>query len=324
MNPMRQTAIVLLAGLAVVGPALAQEDERDARLEEARDRLEEAAREIAKLSGQIAADFTREIHIGHRRAMLGINIGPSDGEEGVEVQGVTPGGPADEAGIRAGDVLLSFNGEPLGTSGQPATRGLLRLMEEVESGDTVTLGYRRDGRENSAVVTVTDLQHGGVLAFGLDGEELELDFVVPEFDFGAMLRDPFYSSWGRMELVELTPGLGRYFGTDEGVLVVRAPDDATLQLHDGDVIVAIDGRRPSGPKHALRILRSYEGGETVTLEIMREQRPVTLKIEIPEDSRHARGARFELPHIRRPRGAQVVPLETRVVPLETWVVPLET
>ncbi len=76
MNPMRQTAIVLLAGLAVVGPALAQEDERDARLEEARDRLEEAAREIAKLSGQIAADFTQEIHIGHRRAMLGINIGP--------------------------------------------------------------------------------------------------------------------------------------------------------------------------------------------------------------------------------------------------------
>ena len=60
--------------------------------------------------------------------------------------------------------------------------------------------------------------------------------------------------FGSAELVPLTPKLGQYFGTEKGLLVVRAPDDSRLKLEDGDVIVDIDGRTPSSPSHALRIL----------------------------------------------------------------------
>src|SRR2546430_13415861 len=39
-----------------------------------------------------------------------------------------------------------------------------------------------------------------------------------------------------LELATLTPRLGSYFGSEKGVLVVRAPADGALKLEDGDVI----------------------------------------------------------------------------------------
>ena len=90
-----------------------------------------------------------------------------------------------------------------------------------------------------------------------------------------------------MELVDLTPDLGKYFGTDEGVLVVRAPKDEALQLKDGDVILNIDNREPESPEHALRILRSYSQGETLEIQVMRQKRRRTLDITVPDRSDEA-------------------------------------
>ena len=64
----------------------------------------------------------------------------------------------------------------------------------------------------------------------------------------------------------LTPQLGSYFGTSEGVLVVRAPEEEGLKLQDGDVILSIDGRKPTSGSHATRILRSYQPGEKLTMQ----------------------------------------------------------
>ena len=64
-----------------------------------------------------------------------------------------------------------------------------------------------------------------------------------------------------MELASLTPKLGAYFGANEGVLVVKAPENDVFKLEDGDVIQSIDGRKPDDGGHAMRILRSYQSGE---------------------------------------------------------------
>jgi S1-C subfamily serine protease len=85
-----------------------------------------------------------------------------------------------------------------------------------------------------------------------------------------------------MELATLTPRLGSYFGSDKGVLVVRAPADGTLRLEDGDVILAIDGREPRSGSHATRILSSYQSGEKVTLRIIRQHKALDLETTIPE------------------------------------------
>ncbi len=98
----------------------------------------------------------------------------------------------------------------------------------------------------------------------------------------------FASPWahtglGDLELVELNEGLGRYFGTDKGLLVVKAPKSDAFDLQDGDVIQNIDGREPKGVRHALRILGSYAAGEKLKLGIMRDKKRRTIDVEIPVD-----------------------------------------
>ena len=81
----------------------------------------------------------------------------------------------------------------------------------------------------------------------------------------------------------MSEGLGSYFNTDRGLLVIGVGDENPLGLKDGDVLLAIDGREPESATHAARILRSYAPGEEAAVEIMRERRKQTLKVEIPSD-----------------------------------------
>ena len=85
-----------------------------------------------------------------------------------------------------------------------------------------------------------------------------------------------------MELASITPKLGSYFGASEGVLVVQAPQDAAFKLEDGDVIQAIDGRKPEDGAHAMRILRSYKAGEKLNLSVLRQRKSLTLAVTMPE------------------------------------------
>ncbi|HET7600048.1 MAG TPA: PDZ domain-containing protein, partial [Gemmatimonadales bacterium] len=79
-----------------------------------------------------------------------------------------------------------------------------------------------------------------------------------------------------LELAPMNPELGQYFGASEGVLVVSAPKGTALGVKGGDVILAVDGRKPSGPAHLLRILRSYDRGETVKLDVLRNHKRETV------------------------------------------------
>ena len=84
-----------------------------------------------------------------------------------------------------------------------------------------------------------------------------------------------------MELVAMTPKLGKYFGTDKGVLVVRAPRASELKLEEGDVILDIDGRVPQNGAHALRILSSYQPGEKLSINVLRDRKQVKLAVTVP-------------------------------------------
>src|SRR6187402_2668645 len=108
---MKHWILALLPG-AVLGVAAAATAAEPAasveqRLQDAQRRLEDAAREIAELSGEAAGpdSFPQFEYFvpGPRRAMLGVNLGgaePNGG--GVRIESVSPGGPAEEAGVKAG------------------------------------------------------------------------------------------------------------------------------------------------------------------------------------------------------------------------------
>ena len=69
--------------------------------------------------------------------------------EGLYVQGVTPGGPAAMAGLRADDVITKIDGEPATSNVQ-----LQELTLTKKPGDTVSVEYSRDGQSATATVTL--------------------------------------------------------------------------------------------------------------------------------------------------------------------------
>jgi S1-C subfamily serine protease len=265
----------------------AEERKREAeeRMREAEQRLQEAAREIAELTtrlmGEAGSTALQEISVRARRAMLGINIGPVGGpdvrEDGVRILGVTPGGPAAQAGLRSDDVLIAIDGRALDWSeDQSPVEKLQETLGGTEPGTQLELEYRR-GNE-TARVSVEPRPWSRVF---FDPEALR-GLVPPDGPAAPVfLRRMMIDTWGDMELVTLSPGLGGYFGVDEGVLVVRAPADPALGLRDGDVIVDIAGRKPVDPGHVVRILRSYAPGERLVMTVVREGRRQTLEADIP-------------------------------------------
>jgi S1-C subfamily serine protease len=220
---------------------------------------------------------------------------------GARVAGVTPNGPADRANVRTGDIVVRINGARLaalaGRADTPddQSRPGLRLIEiasRLDEGDTVRLELRRDSRP----MTVT-FQAG----------ESDADVIVQRFReampfMGEKLQmSPFEGAGGRvsiralagisealadLELVKVNAGLGEYFGTAEGLLVVDTPDSSSLGLRAGDVILTIGGRRPTSPAHAMRILGTYDAGESVAFEVMRQKHRITVNGRMPaEDHR---------------------------------------
>jgi S1-C subfamily serine protease len=298
---------IMLAGLAaaltlLAAPVAARADEEPAqaaqreKLEEAQRRLEEAAREVAELSSQVYGPALRDVlrlRAGSpRRAMLGINLGGAEpGARGVRVVGVSPGGPAADAGVLAGDVIVAIDGQPVEQG-----RDLTARMREVDPGQKVKLGLRRDGKERDVLV----IARAADLARWTDEDGVPAPGVPPVPPVPGM-RHFLLEGLGDAEFATVTPKLGRYFGTERGVLVLRVPPDAGVGLEEGDVILEIGGRAPDSGGHAMRILRSYQPGEEVTLRIMRDRKARELTLELP-DGPPGRAPRPAPPPPPRPPG----------------------
>ena len=68
---------------------------------------------------------------------------------GASISEVTPDSPAEEAGLRKDDVITSVDGTPVADGVE-----LIVAIREHQPGDTIELGYERDGEERTAEVTL--------------------------------------------------------------------------------------------------------------------------------------------------------------------------
>ncbi len=257
--------------------------------------------------------------LARRRAKLGVTLqmrGAENDSIGATIQGVTPGGPAAKAGLRSGDIVTRFNGKSLVRAERErddrdrdkdrdrdqdrdrpddqeslAAVRLIEMVAKLEPGDTVALEYRRgkDAEPRTArVVTSKEFAMGG---------DRNFSFNFPEDGDRVMRRMPrlpggegpnawvmaFGGRFADLELAPVNAELGAYFGTSDGVLVINAPAKNSLGLKSGDVVLSIEGRAARGPASLLRILRSYEEGDVVKLEIMRNKSRQTITSKMTRD-----------------------------------------
>jgi len=264
-----------------------QEAVLQARLDAARQRMEVAAQQLAALSAQMYGPVMRRFQgfEGPSHAIIGVQLERSSGMAGARVREVSPGGPAERAGIRGGDLIIAVNGTNV--RGEQSARRVIELLRGVRPGDKVNLSVVRAGKTRDLTVTARPDWYGAYLARQLP--EVPVPPVPPLPPFKALAAwegAPMIISGpvADMELARLTPGLGRYFGTSVGVLVVRAPPHGALGLQDGDVILSIGGREPIDSSHVIRILASYDPGEKISMDVMRAHRRIRIATTLPAAS----------------------------------------
>ncbi len=266
----------LLLGAALLAPAGAAAQQDSAQW---RDR----DRDNCICLGDAPVDFSGMSFFRGGRARIGVYLGEAtqvDGRTGVEVMEVVDDGPADEAGLMDGDVITSINGSELGDDPGDA---LVEALADVEPGDTVSLTYYRDGDRHTADVVTDDggmftLVSPGSGTFSLrSAPRLGMAYMEGMGDRAGVITPRVLlrriTSDG-LDLTEINPALGEYFGTDEGVLVLDIDDDSALGLQPGDVILTIDGRDATDPAHVRAILSSYRDDENITFGVLRHQREI--------------------------------------------------
>jgi S1-C subfamily serine protease len=294
---MTRRILTAALALAVVLPTLAAAQERE------RTRSRGAVRERPKV--QV---------FSFNRARLGITVqtkaDPETDRYGAKIVSVVEDGPADEAGIKEGDIITRFGSTSLAgakpedhdenseVSG-PGLR-LVELAQDLDEGDTVKVEYRRDGSSHTATIVAEEM--GDEFAFRrFPGP----DMVMPKLEGPGVFQ--FHGEPGEMrlfegpgnfsmvmghnrglQLVEMNADLGEYFGTTEGLLVTQPSSDSSIPLRSGDVILTIDGRKPSSISHAFRIIGSYEDGETVRAEVMRKRQRVNVEWTVKESENRVR------------------------------------
>lgn len=251
------------------------------------------------------------------RAHLGLEISilpNSNDSYGVTVESVVPRGPADLAGLQAGDIITKVNTISIGSDtageqagvGQRFSAAIATLEPDKEA---IFLIRRGDLTLSLKLVPDRDRSVIRMSVSGIPGRETGF----PDFDMpsrrggrfgpppGSSLRSSF-SSLSRLSLAPVNQDLSGSLGVPVGVLVIAITPpgvvvinglpvsdrqrrdmgirDSTpdpLELRTGDVITAVDGRAISTPEQFLRVIGSYRRGDDIHLTVTRQKREILIK-----------------------------------------------
>lgn len=206
-----------------------------------------------------------------RRGWLGVRIQTvtddiadslgMDEAYGALIAGVTEGGPAEEAGIEAGDVVLTFNGERV-----PSMRDLPRMVADTQIGTKVDVEVLRKGETVTIPVTLGRLEEAekAALAAEQGGEGAAPDAEQSEVEEQEILG---------MTLTVLTDDLRDKFDLSDdidGVLVSAVDPDgpaAEKRVQAGDLIVEVAQESVSSPADVVEKVEALktEGRKTALL-----------------------------------------------------------
>jgi serine protease Do len=230
------------------------------------------------------------------------------GLAGAVVEEVRSATPAAKAGLKSGDVILSFDGERVRSA-----RQLERLVAETPPGRSVRVAVQRGGSKVDLDVTPEAPANAlyGPFKFEPEGgltqtfPRVERDFrrrlPAMEFDFDGPEK---FHGWnlipgqGRLgvQVQELSDQLASYFGVKSGVLVADVDEGSAADkagVKAGDIITAVNGQDVSDPMELRREVGKTDEGRATDLSVVRDKKTLTLKVEPAEASKPSR------PRVRR-------------------------
>ena len=205
-------------------------------------------------------------------------------ERGAEVTMVDQDGPAGKAGLKEGDVVMTFNGEKV-----ESAEALKRMIHETPPGRSVPLVVSRNGQMMNLNAQLADRRE---LARSMNFNPPHvvippippmppIHVEVPNVQVFTTSSTPRVG----ISIEALTPQLGDFFGAPNGQgVLVRSVEKGSpadqAGLKAGDVIVKVGGERITDSGDWRMTMREKTG--PVPFTIMRDKREQTVNVKIPE------------------------------------------
>ena len=172
-------------------------------------------------------------------------------KNGVTVSDVTSGGPADQAGIKAGDTIVAVDGKPIKDGDE--------LVGEISSrkpGSKIKLGFVREGKQQDATVTVGDRAKLYASRLGSEEEDNTPETQPAEGKLGITVRPITQELADRLNVPrkgvivqDVKPGS---FGED-------------INLQRGDIILEINKQPVNGEEDFRKIQSQLKSGQDVAM-----------------------------------------------------------
>lgn len=209
----------------------------------------------------VAYDIAQQLRTTGKitRGRIGVVIQPvtkelADGfglpkPQGALVNSVEKGGPADKAGIEAGDVILRFDGKAITSS-----EDLPRIVGASRPGSKATAQVWRNKTSREVQLVVTELQEDSRTQRGGRGQKPPA--AVP-------------SAYG-MALSDLTDAQRKELKAESGVLVGEVQGAAARAgMRRGDVILAVNNQDVKTVEQFNQLMSQFEKGRIVALLVRR-------------------------------------------------------
>jgi serine protease Do len=205
------------------------------------------------------------------RGWMGVTIGPMTEDlaatydlseaKGAVVNSVTPGSPAEDAGIEPEDVILAADDREIGDNSD-----LSRYIASKAPGTEVEVEVLRDGRRRTISITLG---------------------TFPEGPGDTVAREDVDRPRLGMSVRDLTPDLADRLGLPSGTRGVLVTDVETGEpaeeatLRQGDVIVSVNGEAVESVDAFEGAVTGFESGERIRLRVLNSQgyRVVVLRLK---------------------------------------------
>lgn len=205
---------------------------------------------------------------------------------GLLITHVVENSPAEDAGLREGDVIVKYDGKTVEMANDFAKK-----VRRTAPGTNVELLIVRDGEEKEIAVTIerSKLRRRAPLVWS---EGIAISLGRPRL--GVRVHD-------------LNEDLAAYFDVEKnsGVLIAEVFEDTPAEeagLRAGDVITKVDDEKITDEEALVDVLSEYEDGDLATVEYVRKGKTEKVEVELEGSGVHDIQIHdlepYELPRLR--------------------------